>query len=290
MRIILALVTLLCCQQSLSAENVLIQSPQSKDDASYGYYVDLISQVLSDTQDEYGAAKLVETGSSYTQHRGLSALDSGQISVFWAGTDPKRERRYHVVRVPLMAGLLGIRVPVILASQHHLFQTLDNEDQLKSLTACQGTHWPDTDILEKNGYQVEKVTKFESMYSMLRQGRCDYFPRGIGEVYAELAHESNQDMMAIKNLLLIYPMPMYIFLSKGNKQLAERLTQGLNVMAEQGEIFEFVRQHPATQGVFPLAQYNNAKQFKLTNHLLPDTTELDNPSLWFEIESESEAK
>ncbi|WP_394390193.1 hypothetical protein [Shewanella woodyi] len=283
MRIVLGLAVLLYAHLTWSADALLIQSPQSEDDASYHYYVDLISEVLKETQGEYGVAKLVETGSSYTQNRGLSALESDQLTIFWAGTDPKREKRYHVIRIPLMAGLLGMRVPVVHRSQYQKFLALESAEQLKQLTACQGTHWPDSYVLEQNGYRVERVTKFESMYSMLRQGRCDYFPRGIGEVHAELEHSMNQDMVAVDNLLLTYPMPMYVFLNKRNKQLAKRLEQGLYAMVERGDIFEFVRQHPATRGVFPLGKYHQAKLARLTNPLLSNSTELDNPLFWLQL-------
>lgn len=288
MRFFLVLVVMLYCNLASAgmATRVLIQSPQSEDDASHQYYVDLITQVLKNTQAEYGVAEIVETGFSYTQNRALKALEMGHISVFWTGTNRKRENHYRVIHIPLMAGLLGIRVPVIRGSQLQEFVKIESPEQLKSLTACQGTHWPDSDILEGNGYRVERVTKFESMYSMLRQGRCDYFPRGIGEVFAELNHGSNQDMMVLDNLLFIYPMPMYIFVNKSDKQLTERLEQGLSAMAEKGEIFKFICEHASTRDVFPLNKYVDAQFLKLSNHLLPDTTQLDNPKLWIEIKSE----
>ncbi|WP_076413970.1 ABC transporter substrate-binding protein [Shewanella sp. UCD-KL12] len=265
--------------------DVVIQPKQSKDDASYQYYVDLISLVLEQTQVEFGEAQLVESTSTFTQSRGFNALNMQRLDLYWAGTNEFRELEYRAIRIPLMAGLLGVRVPVIKAANYQMFLQIGTSGQLKALTACQGDQWPDSDILEENGYRVERVTKFSLMYSMLKQGRCDYFPRGITEVYAELEAGDKQGLVAFDKILLSYPFPMYIFVDKSNDALALRLESGLSVLVNSGKLSVFMQQHPVTKTLFPLEKYSASKLFQLTNQSLPKSTPLDDELLWLKIKT-----
>ncbi|AQS40527.1 periplasmic component of amino acid ABC-type transporter/signal transduction system [Shewanella psychrophila] len=269
----------------LAAAPIVIQPKQSEDDASYGYYVDLITLILELTREEYGQAELVESESVFTQNRAFSALKQGELDLFWAGTSQDREDTYRAIRVPLMGGLLGVRVPVIRAAKYQMFLQIGTSGQLKALTACQGDQWPDSDILESNGYRVERVTKFALMYSMLKQGRCDYFPRGITEVYAELEGEDKEDLIAYDKILLSYPFPMYIFVNKDKETLAQRLELGLLSLVEQGKLTVFMQYHPVTKNIFPLEKYSGSKTFRLTNTNLPESTPLRDESLWLKIKT-----
>ncbi|QFU24940.1 transporter substrate-binding domain-containing protein [Shewanella eurypsychrophilus] len=265
--------------------SIVVQPKQSKNDASYQYYIDLVRLVLRETQTQYGNAELVEAESSYTQSRAFIALKTNRLDLYWAGTNKQREQEFRAIRMPLMGGLLGVRVPVIRAVKYQMFLQIGTSGQLKVLTACQGDQWPDSDILQENGYRVERVTQFALMYSMLKQGRCDYFPRGITEVYAELEGEDKEDLIAFDKVLLSYPFPMYFFVNKENSALAERLEQGLLSLISQGKLKKFMQQHPVTKNIFPLEKYSNSKMFSLINSSLPESTPIADESLWLQIKT-----
>ncbi|WP_299795601.1 transporter substrate-binding domain-containing protein [uncultured Shewanella sp.] len=268
---------------SSSEEVITVSKRNTGDDASYEYYIDLINKVLSHTEAEFGEAMVVESSLSISQKRAFSELNQGNIDLFWSGTNTQRERDYQAIRVPLFGGLLGMRVPVIRAEQVQEFTQIVMAGQLKALIACQGDHWPDSDILEDNGYRVERVSRFELMYSMLRQGRCDYFPRGLPEVYAEVEQIGASDLVAFDSILLSYRFPMYLFVSKDSDRLAVRLEQGLLELAETGELKAFMERHPVTRMLFPLSRYKGAKIFVLENRSLSASTPLNNQALWLQV-------
>ena len=268
-----------------AAETIRIQPQRTAVDGSYLYYTDLLRKVLGNTRQEYGEAELVSVN-RLTQARAFQALNDNQIDVFWAGTNREREVFVQPIRIPLHAGLLGIRIPVIRKTDQARFDALHDLGQLQTLSACQGDHWPDSDILEANGFNVQRATKFEVMYQMLQAGRCDYFPRGINEVYAEISHVSRHDLMVYERIVLNYPFPMYFFVSRDNPRLAERLRIGMEQMASSGDLLRFLQQHPTTRDIFPLSRLSNSWIIPLHNPLLPELTPLTDKHLWIELPSQ----
>lgn len=282
-RILLTLCLLISCC-TFAAEAIRVQPQRTAVDGSYLYYTDLLRLVFSNTSKEYGEAELVSI-SRLTQARAFQALHGNLIDVFWAGTSREREVFVEPIRIPLHAGLLGIRIPVIRKADQARFDALHNLSDLQQLGACQGYHWPDSDILEANGFHVQRATKFEVMYQMLQAGRCDYFPRGINEVYAEVSHISRNDLMIYERIILNYPFPMYFFVSRDNPRLTKRLTKGMEQLAASGELLTFLQQHPTTRDIFPLSRLSNSWIIPLHNPLLPELTPLTDRRLWIELPS-----
>lgn len=268
---------------TLAQDTIRIESAQSADNLSHIYYQDLLLKVLQSTEADFGKVDVVTVDINVSQSRGFQLLDRDMLDVFWAGTNVEREQQYGAIAIPLIGGLLGIRVPVIDKQNFALFEPIKTVEQLKKLKACQGSQWPDSDILEFNGYNVERIISFNLMYSMLKQGRCDYFPRGLNEVYAELSAPTNQGLVAYEPLLLRYPLPMYFFVSKQNEQLKQRLSLGLNRLIDSGELATFIKQHPTTADIFPLSRFSHSHILELTNPHLPETTPLDDNRLWWRI-------
>ncbi|QSX30233.1 transporter substrate-binding domain-containing protein [Shewanella cyperi] len=264
-------------------QTVLVESQRSARDASHDFYVDLLQLVLNNSREQWGEAKVEEVNGDFSQSRAFAALNSGQLHVFWAGTSKQRQQRFRAIEVPLFAGLLGVRVPVIRRDRLAEFRGYQTLVDWQGLLACQGSQWPDSDILEANGFRVTRIAKFDLMYSMLKQGRCDYFPRGLNEVGAELAAVGQQDLMAYEDVLITYPFPMYFFVAKDNEALYQRLSITLEAMAASGELRHFLFSHPTTAGLFPLARFDDSLRFRLTNALLPESTPLQRPELWLPL-------
>ncbi|QSX37424.1 substrate-binding periplasmic protein [Shewanella sedimentimangrovi] len=266
-----------------TSQIVLVESQRSARDASHDFYVDLLQLALNNSRERWGEAKVEEVSGDFSQSRAFAALNSGQLHVFWAGTSKQRQQRFRAIEVPLFAGLLGVRVPVIRRDRLAEFRGYQTLVDWQGLLACQGSQWPDSDILEANGFRVTRIAKFDLMYSMLKQGRCDYFPRGLNEVGAELAAVGQQDLMAYEDVLITYPFPMYFFVAKDNEALYQRLSTSLEAMAASGELRHFLFSHPTTAGLFPLARFDDSLRFRLTNALLPESTPLQRPELWLPL-------
>ncbi|WP_160055493.1 transporter substrate-binding domain-containing protein [Shewanella litoralis] len=263
--IVLCLLSVQVCAEDV----VRIQPSQSLDNTSYQYYVDLLQLVLDTTSDEFGPAHIVTLESSLSQSRGFVMLKNKQLDVYWAGTSVERERDYLAVTVPLVGGLLGNRVPVIARNRLSEFAKITTAEELQKMVACQGSQWPDSDILEYNGYRIERVISFSLMYTMLEQQRCDYFPRGINEAFAGVGTQGHEALMVYDNIILRYPLPMYFFVNKHNQPLAKRLTQGLLQLLANGKLGEFIMHHPTTTSIFPLSRFQDSRILLLYNPILP---------------------
>lgn len=216
-----------------------------------------------------------------SQERLLRYLEAGEhIDVYWVGTSPDRERRLAPVRIPLTGGLLGIRLPVILPQRQAEFSRIRTLEDLRQYTACQGAQWPDSDILEANGLPVLRINQFQVMYEMLRAGRCDYFPRSVIEVYAEVAAQPHNRFVIDETLVLAYRYPLYFFTSRANTTLTQRLDAGLTAMAHDGSLMALITAHPTTASAFPLSRFQGARVLSLKNPLLPEETPLADSRLW----------
>lgn len=285
--VVLVVLVVFCCSFPIAAQQVRIQTLQSSENTTYQYYYDLLQRILILTADDYGQANISVIDSSPSQSRGFSMLKSGVLDVYWAGTSVEREQDFHVVRIPLVGGLLGARVPVIERDRLAEFESINTAKQLQQLVACQGSQWPDSDILQYNGYRVERVIMFKLIYSMLKQQRCDYFPRGLYEAYTEVSNKGNESLMVYDKLILRYPLPMYFFVSKSNPRLAQRLTQGLEMLIATGKLNEFIEQHDITRQMFPLNRYRYSRIFELTNPMLPPQTPFERQELWIDLPQDS---
>ena len=272
--------SLLLLTQCIAADErreLKIQHSRTALDASHSYYTDLLDELLS---AEYRLSAIDQT---ITQNRAFRFLDDHSIDIHWAGTDLQREAAYRAIRIPLFGGLLGKRIPVIRIADKARFDAITDPDQLKSLVACQGNQWPDSDILEENGYRVDRIARFEVMYRMIEAGRCDYFPRSVIEIYAELEQFGQGVLMAYDDLVLSYPFPMYFFVNNDDPSLADDLESALTAMVQSGRLREFMQQHPVTRSAFPLSRFNHARIFNLRNARLPPSTPVTDKVLWLDF-------
>ena len=163
-----------------------------------------------------------------------------------------------------------------------LFKSIKTFKDLKKLKACQGTHWPDTKILEDAGIKVVKNTRYEAMFLQVQYDRCDYFPRGVHEAYSEIQvrKDKYKDLMLYDKLIIYYPFPMYFFVAKENKLLAQRVKQGLLHMINNGSFDEFMKENKITNHLFPLEKWINSKMFELNNLYLSKDTNFKDKMLW----------
>lgn len=269
---------------SIQATAVTVIRPQSEFDASHDYFVGLLQMALDLTQEEFGPEQVTFTRSVLQQGRALAELkhNTGQLDVYWAGTDSLREKELRPIRIPLIKGALGIRVAIIRKDRLNDFQQIHTLADLQHFSACQGTHWPDSDILENAGIRVLRNPVYEPMFAMVNAGRCDYFPRGIHEGFVEMKAREQQypELMLYEGLLIQYRFPMYFFVAQSNKALAIRIEKGLRAAQANGQFDRYMQQHPTTAHLYPLASWIHRPSVHLPNPDLPDETPLQDKNLW----------
>lgn len=281
---LLSVILLAIGQARAEVTVVKVRPRQSAEDQSYDYFIDLLKMALRKTEASHGPYRIEVTPLNAPQGRALKELAGGRwINVDWAGTNKARERLLTPIRIPLIGGLLGYRVPVIRKRNVPLFRKIQTLDSLKLFTAVQGAHWPDADILESAGLKVYRVPQFKQMYPMLKAGRVDYFPRGINEVYSEVEKATDGRLVAFDELLIAYPLPMYFFTSRDDKKLARRIEVGLRQAIDDGSFRAFMKQSPVTAPLFPLTRYDDSRIIAIDNPDLPQKTPLADPSLWITL-------
>ena len=218
--------------------------------------------------------------------RELVQLKEGQLDVTWMATSDDLESKVRPIRVPLYRGLLGYRIFLIRKGDQQRFQKVNTLEDLRAFTFGQGDDWPDTTILRANNLTIVPAHLYGSLFYMLNGGRFDAFPRGVHEPWGELRNlsnwrEHNLDLEVEKNLILVYKMPMYMFVSKENEELAKVIEKGLHQAIDDGSFDRYFFSDPVVKEALDKARIHERKVFHLDNPDLPQATPLDNPKLWW---------
>ncbi|XOV78521.1 MAG: diguanylate cyclase [Aestuariibacter sp.] len=218
------------------------------------------------------------------QERLKTMLNEGSLSVMWIGTSAEIERQFHPIRIPVFKGLLGHRIFIIRKGDQARFSQVNSFSDLLKLKAGQGRFWSDTPILESAGIPVVKPVKYPNLFHMLDGDRFDYFPRAVHEPWAEVQN-SPLNITVEKELMLVYPMPLYMFTSKNNTALADVIQAGLRRGIDDGTFDRLFLANPAIREALELTNMAERKIFRINNPGLSAATPLDDKSLWFDISS-----
>ncbi len=265
-----------------AGEVVRVIKPKTLNDGSHGYFVELLQTALNKSAGQYGQASVLET-SHLQQGRAFAQLEKNKsIDVFWAATSIEREQKYKAIHIPLLKGLLGYRVAIIHKNNQAKFDQVKTLQDLRKMTACQGAHWPDSDIMEAAGLSVARNPVYESLFKQVNAGRCDYFPRGIHEIVPELKARSHiyPQLMMYSGLIIHYPLPIYYFVSHDKQALHDRIYEGLKIMIADGSFNHILKTNPTTAHLFPVDNWIDNTTIVLRNPYLPDHQVLNNKALW----------
>ena len=67
-------------------------------------------------------------------------------------TSINREQQLRAVYFPLLKVLMGHRIAIIRKEDKARFANITSLEQLQAISVGQGFDWPDTDILERQGF------------------------------------------------------------------------------------------------------------------------------------------
>ena len=268
------------------SDTFMITGPQSDYDISHGYYYQLLQEALEVTRPEYGDYKIEVYKKPISQGRAIKEILAGRkINIHRMGTSSKREEVLMPIRIPLVKGLLGVRMIITNYQTNKAIREVKTIKDLSKFKACQGSHWPDTEILKRNGLPVFATHSLDGMYKMLNAGRCDYFPRSIIEGEAEYHNSKTRFPFITMNtkVLLQYPFPMYFFTGLKRTDLNERVSKGLLMLTKKNKIFSIMKDHPSTKNAFPLKKWQGHTVIKLVNDDINTRSIEDSKSLWIKI-------
>lgn len=274
---VLLLVAMLTAPLLASAEVVVrVPRPESGPDERSVYARRMLELAL---ERAYTTYRVEQNPVRMLQGRALLRLQNGDgIDVVSTMTTAEREAAHLAIRIPIDKGLIGWRLLLINKSHAARMKSVRSIDDLKSLTAGQGTDWPDAAILRANGLNVYGTTNYDALFSMLESDRIDYFPRAVTEIWNEV-DTSQQRLVVDPMLMLRYQTAIYFFVRKGNTRLATDIAEGLEKMIADGS---FDREFQEYYGeMIRKSGLKGRRVFDLANPLMPKDMPLSRKNLWF---------
>ena len=202
------------------------------------------------------------------------------MDIVWTMTSEARERELLPIRVPLMKGLIGLRLLLIHQDDQGRFEQIGESRQLKALKAGQGHDWPDTKILGHNGYVVTASASYDGLFKMLGKRRIDYFPRSVLEIWREVEHHDDKGLAVESSVALQYPAAEYFFVNKENAVLARRLEEGLQRAIADGSFDRLFFEYFGD--LLERSRLEDRVRFELENPLLPAETPVGQRDFWYQ--------
>jgi hypothetical protein len=277
--LILALILSFFCSSALAATWVVTYpGPLYDGDERHQYPEAVLKLALEKTGVRF---KMVPSKRIKYQSKALRQLrENIEVNVVWSMTDRQREDDLLPVRIPIAKGLIGWRVMLTHKNKPFYGKEVTSLADLLVYSPVQGIDWPDTKILQANGFNVIGAQNHSEAASLLSRQQADFYPRSVIEALAELEQEgADPDVRLKEGLALQYKAAMYFFVSKRNVTLARLLEVGLERAIEDGSFDElFYRYHSPMLEKLAL---HKITYFNLDNPLLPLKTPIDELKYWY---------
>lgn len=269
---------------------VVYPAPESPQDQRSFDVIALLRAALQHTEASHGPFELTPAQTAASEDRQLLSMEQGRLpNVVWASSTVAREQRLLAIRIPLRKGLLGFRIALIHRDRRAQFGRIRTVADLRAYALGQGPNWPETQMYRQLGFQVQ-TGSYEALFRMLVNGRFDLFPRGVNEVFGEVAaRQAELPELAVEDGLLIhYPQPYYFFVSRHSQALARRIEQGLLAMLRDGSFDAHFWHHHGD--ALRQARLGERRVLQLENPLLPPDTPLHDARLWFDPKAPQPAR
>lgn len=276
------------CHSAYSATWTLYYPrPDDEEDKRTTYPLAVLKLALKHTGVNYN---LYPSHKVLNQGRAIKQLKANrEISLVWSMTDKLREEELLPVRIPIYKGLIGWRLFLVTEENYDVFSSFTSIQELRQYTPVQGHDWPDTKILQANGFEVVTSNKYDEMFDIVRLERAGFFPRSIVEVWAEMANPvKNQGLRIEPHLAIRYPTATYFFFNKKNIVMKNLIETGLRRAIASGDFDQlFFREH---QEYIDQANIKNRIVFELENPVLPEETPVDEPQYWYSVEDAKQTR
>ncbi len=262
-------------------EKVIINYPlTTKKIERDAYQVSVVKFLLEKANVNY---EIRPSKKIYSQARAMKELKKGEeLNLFWMGTSPQLEEELIPIRFPLYRGLVGHRVFIINKNDQALFNGVKTLNHLQKLKGAQGIGWSDIAILEASGLH-QYVVKYENIFNMINNGgRVAYFSRSINEAYSEiLLREKELTNLAVeKNITLVYPFAMFLFVSPKDKKLAKILNDSFKKAYLDGSFKKFFYNHPIIKESLDISNLDKRIRIEIPNPFLTTKTSKIDKKYW----------
>lgn len=150
---------------------------------------------------------------------------------------------------------------------------------LLKFSPVQGISWPDTKILQANGFNVITARDYVEGTEIINNKLADFYPRSVVEVHKELSNEYSQNMVLRQGIAFYYPSAMYFFTNNQNLTLSKLIETGFNRAIDDGSYAALFDEHFGE--TLRKLDIQNSLYFRLANPLLPPLTPLEDPRFWY---------
>ncbi|MCP8899062.1 diguanylate cyclase [Gilvimarinus xylanilyticus] len=232
-----------------------------------------------------GDYQLEITQDPITQTRAIERLEADQMDVMWLASNREVEEQLLPIRFPLLKGLLGYRIFIINPASQSRFNRVETFADLQQMSFGQGAGWPDIAILESNNLEVITTSKYDNLFYMVEGGRFDAFPRGVLEPWTELAARPDLPLAVEENLVLVYTLPFYLFVSPDKPELAQALHAALDQALAEGRFNEYFYGTNMIDDALTRSGLKDRQPFPLQNPSLSEQTPLEREGYWLKLES-----
>lgn len=223
---------------------VTLRRPATENDPRETYPRALIRLALDKTVASHGPYTIQYSPRMNDQRARISAEQSlypGFLTVVVPSSDGSSGALVPV-RFPLHLGMAGYRVCFVSPDAKAAVAKARTLDDLRRFTIGQGAGWMDVPILSANGFRVVEVTSYEAMFKMVSQNRFDLFCRSAVEVRQEAeAHRDLPGLALDKTFALVYDLPQFFYTHRSNRELADRVTKGLELAYADGSLLRLFR-------------------------------------------------
>lgn len=265
---------------SAAVWNIVYPRALVEGDVRNDYPVALLTLALNKTGVRY---QLTPSDRIMLQGKALRQLrENRTVNVVWSMTDVQREVDLLPIRIPIHKGLIGWRVFLIHQEKQTRFANINSLEALQELVPVQGEDWPDTKILQSNGFDVETSPNYLQSFDIVSRAQADFFPRSVIEVLSELEMDMiDRTIVLEQNLAVHYPSAMYFFVNRANPTLAKLIKTGLERAQQDGSydaLFD-ANYRPMLEKL----NLTERQVYKLENPFMTDKTPLDQPEYWYSI-------
>lgn len=266
------LVIVLACTSLFTFANdtILVSSPLL--DQRNTYINELLAEVLKQTEEKYGVIDVKYAIEVNNERAKKLILNENYGDVLRGVAQIEWEQTLIPIRIPILNGLNGLRVLLINQQDQAKFSNIKHLDELKKLAGGLGHTWIITKALKQQGFKVVTTPMYDSLFTMLKKNRFDYFSRGLHQIlYEYKTRKQENPALHIEETILLYvPLPVFFYVNPNKPKLAERITEGLQLMISNGSFQTLFSKHFAD--IFTELNINQRKLFYIENNTLSDAS------------------
>ncbi|MDO3388256.1 transporter substrate-binding domain-containing protein [Gilvimarinus sp. SDUM040013] len=242
--------------------------------ARENYEYALLTMALEASAETYGPYTLARVRKELSTNRVRREINAGNIINVRSGpylrlSNIENPEEVNLpVTVPIMQNLLGYRRLVVHKENVDTLSHIRKRDDLTQFSVGLARGWVDVDIFRANNIKVDDSANVATLIDMLELKRFDFFPASIVGLETVLDRASEQgDLVAIPDLVVVYPFPVVFYVPKAKPRLAERLQFGLQVLTDSGEVAQLLQRHFIQE--LNYLHSENVHFITLSNPLLP---------------------